>query len=117
SRATCWQVFGLASLSAFAALLLSTASRLKRASACCGIVLAYRCGAASGFHRVPFFLSEKTQGTSTGAAYLTEGTMSIEWRLTVTIVSHFSPPADRLRMEQTPDPVEPREAPRSWDAV
>jgi len=70
SRAGCWQVFGLASTSACAALLLSTASRLRRASACRGIVLADRCGAAPDSHRVPFLLSEKTQRTSTdGSLY------------------------------------------------
>jgi hypothetical protein len=55
SRAGCWQVFGLASTSAFAVLLLSTASQLKRASACRGFVLAYRCGAVPDSHRVPFY--------------------------------------------------------------
>lgn len=54
SHAGCWQVFGLASISAFAASLLSTASQLQRASACRGFVLAYRCGAVPESHRVPF---------------------------------------------------------------
>jgi len=58
SKAVCWQVFGLASTSACAAFLLSTASRLRRTSACRGIVLADRCGAAPDSHRVPFLFSE-----------------------------------------------------------
>ena len=53
SQAGCWQVFGLASTSAFAAFLLSTASQLQRASACRGFVPAYRCGAVPELHRVP----------------------------------------------------------------
>jgi hypothetical protein len=48
------KVFRLASISAFAELPLSTAYQLGSASACRGIVLAYRYGAASDFHRVSF---------------------------------------------------------------
>ena len=54
----------------FRRFLLSTASRLNGASACRGFVLAHRCGAAPGFHRVPFSFSEKTQRTSTGGSVL-----------------------------------------------
>ncbi len=67
SHAGCWQVFGLASISAFAASLLSTASQLQRASACRGIVRSPLRGSPE-LHRVPFYSLENTQRTNTGCS-------------------------------------------------
>jgi hypothetical protein len=62
----CWQVFGLASASAIAGFLSPQLPGRKGQCFFCGVVLAYRCGAAPDSHRVPFCslrqISEPTRG-------------------------------------------------------